>query len=577
MIKQFKLYTIFFIALFFMSLLSALTSLFFILYDYTLIIQWEIFSMHNSFFYFPIILDPKGLLFSSIVLFISANVMMFAQTYMMDNIFTSRFVILVLMFISSMNMLIFFPHLMTLLLGWDGLGLTSFLLVIYYQNSKSLGAGMLTALTNRVGDAMLLLAIGWTINSNNWSIINMWNNSLSYLIATTILIAALTKSAQMPFSSWLPAAMAAPTPVSALVHSSTLVTAGVFLLIRFYNFIAKFAYLNYILLFIACVTMMMAGLSALTECDLKKIIALSTLSQLGVMMASLGLSAPNLAFFHLLTHALFKALLFICAGSIIHFSYHGQDLRMIGSLTPQLPFTMSALLIANMSLCGLPFLSGFYSKDLILELSLFTPINWMILLMLFFATMLTMAYSFRLMFSAIWSPSSSYPLHNINNNDYNIILPTFLLTTGAIIAGAMISWQMFPMTNEIFLPMHMKMTPFFITLLGGYLTYIFSEPFSTTNSKLILMELNHTASASMWFMTLLSTQTITPLPLNIAHNLQKTLDQGWMETTSAQGSYLSATFMSKNLIYLQNNNIMTMLHLSSLLFIILFLSLLLFF
>lgn len=185
----------------------------------------------------------------------------------------------------------------------------------------------------------------------------------------------MTKSAQMPFSSWLPAAIAAPTPVSALVHSSTLVTAGVFLLIRFYNFLTEIKYFNFILIIISCSTILIAGLSALTECDLKKIIALSTLSQLGVIIASLGLGCVNLAFFHLITHALFKALLFICAGSIIHFHIHGQDLRTIGNLTRQLPFTISALLIANISLCGLPFISGFYSKDMILETAIFNPIN----------------------------------------------------------------------------------------------------------------------------------------------------------------------------------------------------------
>ena len=169
--------------------------------------------------------------------------------------------------------------------------------------------------------------------------------------------------------------MAAPTPVSALVHSSTLVTAGVFILIRFYNFLRTIKIFNTILLFVATVTILIAGLSALTECDLKKVIALSTLRQLGVIIARLGLGAPNLAFFHLITHALFKALLFICAGAIIHFSYHRQDLRNVGNLAPQLPITISALLIANISLCGLPFLSGFYSKDLILETSIFIPTN----------------------------------------------------------------------------------------------------------------------------------------------------------------------------------------------------------
>lgn len=195
--------------------------------------------------------------------------------------------------------------------------------------------------------------------------------------------------------------MAAPTPVSALVHSSTLVTAGVFLLIRFYPFLQTFKYFNSILLIIASLTISIAGLSALTECDLKKIIALSTLRQLGVIIARLGLGFPTLAFFHLITHALFKALLFICAGSIINFHHHGQDLRTVGNLAPQLPLTISSFLIANISLCGLPFLSGFYSKDFILETALFNPTNWVIFILFFTATILTIIYSIRLLFRAI--------------------------------------------------------------------------------------------------------------------------------------------------------------------------------
>ena len=145
--------------------------------------------------------------------------------------------------------------------------------------------------------------------------------------AIAILIAAITKSAQIPFSSWLPAAMAAPTPVSALVHSSTLVTAGVFLLIRFHYFLSTVPIFNVLLLFVAVTTILIAGISATTECDIKKIIALSTLSQLGMIMTSLGLGIPNFALFHIITHAIFKALLFICAGEIIAIHAHAQELR----------------------------------------------------------------------------------------------------------------------------------------------------------------------------------------------------------------------------------------------------------
>jgi NADH-ubiquinone oxidoreductase chain 5 len=274
-----------------------------------------------------LILDPIGLRFSITVIFISYNVLSFSSIYIQHDKFVNRFTILVLLFILSINLLIYIPHIIALLLGWDGLGIVSFILVIYYQNHKSLAAGIITALSNRVGDAILLIAIAITLNQGHWYIleIRISNSIIPQILLITI--AAITKSAQIPFSSWLPAAIAAPTPVSALVHSSTLVTAGVFLLIRFYPFLHRTNYFNLILITIATSTIFIAGIRATIECDIKKIIALSTLSQLGIMITSLALNFPILTFFHILTHALFKALLFIGAGSFIHYHDHSQDLR----------------------------------------------------------------------------------------------------------------------------------------------------------------------------------------------------------------------------------------------------------
>jgi len=216
------------------------------------------------------------------------------------------------------------------------------------------------------------------------------------VFAATITIAAITKRAQIPFSRWLPAAIAAPTPVSALVHSSTLVTAGVFLVIRFYPFLETVSGFKSTLLFISVVTLLIAGIAANYETDLKKVIALSTLSQLGVIIISLGIGFPYLALFHLYTHALFKALLFLCAGTIIHNSSNSQDIRSIGIYFNQGPLTITCINIANLSLCGAPFLSGFFSKDLILEQSLSHPTRILILILAFVATGLTAAYSIRL-------------------------------------------------------------------------------------------------------------------------------------------------------------------------------------
>lgn len=249
----------------------------------------------------------------------------------------------------------------------------------------------------------------------------------------------MTKSAQIPFSSWLPAAMAAPTPVSALVHSSTLVTAGVFLIIRFYSFLSSFSIFFYFLMFVSVLTMLMAGVSACFEMDMKKVIALSTLSQLGVMMSSLALGLPLISFFHLCTHALFKALLFLCAGSFIHSCFHVQDFRLLGGLFYQMPFSVCCINIANLALCGSPFLSGFYSKDLILEGFLFSYDNIFILFLVFFATGLTVCYSIRFSLKCFWGVYCSFCFSNIGDEDLSLVLPLILLTLGAIFSGSFLS------------------------------------------------------------------------------------------------------------------------------------------
>jgi NADH-ubiquinone oxidoreductase chain 5 len=199
----------------------------------------------------------------------------------------------------------------------------------------------------------------------------------------------------------LPAAIAAPTPVSALVHSSTLVTAGIYLLIRFNSLIINNLFIQFLLL-LRSLTIFIAGLGANFEFDLKKIVALSTLSQLGLIIGILCIGFPMLAFFHLLTHALFKALLFMCAGIIIHLIQNFQDIRYIGSLVVQLPITITYFNIANMALCGFPFLAGFYSKDLILEFCSFLNVNFVIYFLYFFSTGLTVCYSLRLIYFSLY-------------------------------------------------------------------------------------------------------------------------------------------------------------------------------
>lgn len=259
------------------------------------------------------------------------------------------------------------------------------------------------------------------------------------VICFIVIFAAITKRAQIPFSSWLPAAIAAPTPVSALVHSSTLVTAGVYLLIRF-NLLFLDTLLRKMLLLASGLTMFMAGLGANFEFDLKKIIALSTLSQLGLIMRTLALGFVKLAFFHLLTHALFKALLFICAGAIIHNIKGSQDIRDIGILSFYMPFTSSCLNVANLALCGFPFLAGFYSKDVILEIVLISHINLFVFFLFFFSTGLTVRYSFRLFYYLFVLPMNmSFSMNILNDSRIIMIKRMAGLLVFAIVGGAILN------------------------------------------------------------------------------------------------------------------------------------------
>ena len=397
-------------------LLLPITMVFF-MNNYVFIFEWVIFQISSCVVTFIFILDPVRLRFRNVVCLISGCVMLFSSRYISHDPFLKRFTWLVMLFVLSINLLVFIPRLPALLLGWDGLGIVSFALVIYYQNIKSLGAGMITVLANRIGDVMILISIGLLVLQGHWSIISMWDYYLASWTALAVTLAAMTKRAQIPFSSWLPAAIAAPTPVSALVHSSTLVTAGVFLVIRFFPFLRRIDGFKSALLFISVLTLLMAGIGANYENDLKKIIALSTLRQLGVIIMRLGMGMPFLALFHLYTHALFKALLFLCAGMIIHNSSNTQDIRHMGGLFFQLPLTTTCINVANLSLCGAPFLSGFYSKDLILELSLANPTNFLMVLLIFLATGITAAYSFRLSFCSLWGSIKNSSRHRKMESD----------------------------------------------------------------------------------------------------------------------------------------------------------------
>nr|QAX27178.1 NADH dehydrogenase subunit 5 [Anopheles sinensis] len=535
-----------------------LISLKFLLTDLVYFIEWEVLSLQSMSIVMTFLFDWMSLMFMSFVLLISSLVIFYSNQYMEEDYNINRFILLVLMFVMSMMMLIISPNLISILLGWDGLGLVSYCLVIYFQNVKSYNAGMITALSNRIGDVALLLAIAWMLNYGSWNYVfyleMMGKNTEMMIIGGLVMLAAMTKSAQIPFSSWLPAAMAAPTPVSALVHSSTLVTAGVYLLIRF-NVLLMDWWMGQFLLLVSGLTMFMAGLGANFEFDLKKIIALSTLSQLGLMMSILSMGFYKLAFFHLLTHALFKALLFMCAGSIIHNMKNSQDIRMMGSLSMSMPLTCSCFNVANLALCGMPFLAGFYSKDLILEMVMLSYVNMFSFFLFFFSTGLTVCYSFRLVYYSMTGDFNSSVLHPLNDKGWTMLFSICFLMIMAVIGGSMLMWLMFLNPSMICLPFDMKILTLVVCIIGGVSGYLLSNvSLFFTNKALYFYNFTNFAG-SMWFMPMISTIGIINYPLKLGLYSYKSFDQGWSEFFGGQMLYNQLKNYSLYIQEFQNNNL----------------------
>lgn len=519
--------------------------------------EWEVLSLHSISIIITFLFDWISLLFISFVLLISRLVILYRKEYISEDKSINRFIILVLIFVFSIILLIVSPNLIRILLGWDGLGLISYCLVIYFQNVKSYNAGILTALSNRIGDVALLIAIAWILNYGRWNYIFYLEFIIGdyyiIIVGLFIILAAITKRAQIPFSSWLPAAIAAPTPVSALVHSSTLVTAGVYLLIRF-NCLMSRRLLGQYLLLISGLTIFISGLGANFEFDLKKIIALSTLRQLGLIIIILSIGFIKLAFFHLLTHAIFKALLFICAGAIIHNIINSQDIRIIGGLCLNIPLTSSFFNISNLALCGIPFMAGFYSKDLILEIASFSYINIFIYFIYFFSTGLTVRYSFRLVYYSMVGDFNRISLHPLNDERWLILKRIILLVFISIIRGSLLIWLIFPSPIIISLTIRIKIVTILVCLFGGFSGYIIALGSLYFYNKSLRLNKFVIFFINIWFMPFLSTTFIVKIPLKLGRII-KIIDQGWREYFGSKNLFNKIVNITKIYQIIHFNNV----------------------
>lgn len=545
-----------FIILFRFRLITFLFGIYILFIDYVYFFDFELLRLQSLIVEITMLLDWIRIIFISFVILISSLVILYRMEYIENDKFITRFILLVLIFVLSIIFLIISPNLIRILLGWDGLGLVSYCLVIYFQNIKSYNAGILTALSNRIGDVLILLAIAWLLNFGSWSFIFYLDlikidNEMKW-VSYLIVIAAITKRAQIPFSAWLPAAIAAPTPVSALVHSSTLVTAGVYLLIRFNNLIISNE-ICLLLLLLSGLTIFIAGLGANFEFDLKKIIALSTLRQLGLIIIILSIGFPNLAFFHLLTHALFKALLFICAGVVIHSLKNFQDIRYIGALINQLPITITYFNVANLALCGFPFLAGFYSKDLILETASFSRINIIIYFLYYFSTGLTVCYTLRLIYFSIYKNFISWTYHRLFDSSKIMTIGMSGLLFISVIGGSFLRWLIFPSPVVIFLPLLIKLSTIIVCLLGGLIGFLLSKWSLYIERKIINKKFIFYVG-SIWFLPYIATIGVVFYPLWISNLFIKLVDYGWSEELGGQNLNKKLRARRQYTQILQNNN-----------------------
>ena len=471
-----------------------------------------------------LILDLVSVLFLITVTLISISVIFFRTRYMANEKFFSRFLFLVLSFVCRILLLILRPNSIRILLGWDGLGVTSYLLVIYYQRNKSYNAGIITALTNRLGDVGLLLCLAFLVKFGSWNFY-LFIPPLEISLILIILVGArITKRAQIPFSAWLPAAMAAPTPVSALVHSSTLVTAGVYLLIRFNYLLMSFDLLKYLIL-VGVFTIFIAGLGAMRELDIKKVIALSTLRQLGVMIITIGVGFPLIGFFHLVAHAFFKALLFICAGILIHNFKDYQDIRLMSRSACFMPFTLRMFMTANLRLCGLPFMAGFYSKDLILEIFIMRRLNLFIFVIIILSTALTVLYSCRLAFLLGANRFKGERLTGIKDFDPVVVVGYSFLLVPSIFGGLGGNWIFYPVIPVIFFPLILKGFIFTLVLTSAVLILRFILDSSDRLSASLKRHLN----SKMWFLPLVARAALSYGTLLRGKKFRKVGEIGWNE------------------------------------------------